>query len=297
MADNARNDTLILFFCATPEDVVKCWEQHSRDCHRMLFFADGGAEMTVNGEEFAAEGKTITFFRSTDVCEFPPEWYGGPKQKHIECYAVFVGAAHYGAVRRLLGEGAAFSDYEKADAPLSFKLDDIQCDKMIRELKDFNQSEDIGAAEHLNSTRLLVAGYYYSFVVRGNRPAARFADAPRWLNDYYELIGKPEVFTLPFEQIVALSGKTREHLSRVFKSLTGVNISDFIVSKRINYACVLLRDGKKSIQEIVEKCGFTNIGTFYNNFKKKTGESPERYRKTLISGESFGGKKKPVHNG
>ena len=284
MAENTSKDTLILFFCASPDDVIKCWEEYGRDCGRILFFASGGADMTVNGEPFAADEKTVVFFRSSDVCEFPTEWRGSANPRHIQCYAVFVGETHYAAVKRLLNEGAAFSAFENEETPPSFKLDDIQCDKMIREMKDFNQSEDAAAAEHLNSTRLLVAGYYYSFIVRGNRPAVRFADAPRWLNDYYELISKPEVFTLPFEQIVALSGKTREHLSRVFKSLTGVNISDFVVSKRINYACVLLRDEKMPIGEIVRKCGFTNVGTFYNNFKKKTGSSPERYRKMLAAG-------------
>ena len=285
MADKTNKNTLILFFCASPEDVAKCWEQYGRDCCRILFFATGGVEMTVNGAEFVAEEKTIAFFRSGDVCEFPAEHDGGEKPRHVECYAVFVGASHFEAVNKLLNENAAFAAFEEAAEPPCFKLDDIQCDKMIREMKDFNQSEDVGGAEHLNSTRLLVAGYCYSFIVRGNRPAVRFADAPRWLNDYYELISKPEVFTLPFEQIVALSGKTREHLSRVFKALTGVNISDFVVSKRINYACVLLRDEKMPIREIVAKCGFTNIGTFYNNFKKKTGESPERYRKMLPASE------------
>ncbi|MBO4584334.1 MAG: helix-turn-helix transcriptional regulator [Clostridia bacterium] len=295
MAEKATSDNLILFFCAAPADVVKCWKQYSRGCHRILFFAKGGAEMTVNGEEFSAGEKTILFVREADNCEFPAEWReNGAKSRHIECYAVFVGERNYASVKRLLNEPDAFGAYESAAEPPAFALDDIQCDKMIRELKDFNQSEDVAAAEQLNSTRLLVARFFYSFIVKGNKPVARFADAPRWFNDYYEMISKPEIFTLPFEQIVALSGKTREHLSRVFKSVTGLNVSDFIVSKRINYACVLLRDGHASIPEIVGKSGFSNVGTFYNNFKKKTGESPERYRKMLLAGEAFTGRKKRI---
>ena len=288
MAEKATTDNLILFFCAAPADVVKCWKQNSPGCHRIVFFAKGGADMLLNGEERTAEEKTILFVRDSDSCEFSSEWREAPgKARRMECYAVFIGAGHYDSVKRLLNEPDAFKAYETADQPPLFALDDILCDKMIRELKDFNRSEDAGTPEHLNSTRLLVARAFYAFVVKGNKPAARFADAPRWFNDYYELIGKPEIFTLPFEQIVALSGKTREHLSRVFKSVTGSNISDFIVSKRINYACVLLRDDKIPIQEIVEKSGFSNVGTFYNNFKKKTGESPERYRKMLVTGDAF----------
>lgn len=291
-----KNDKLILFFCAVPGDVVNCWEQYGRDCHRILFFAKGGAELTVNGEPFTVSERSIAFFRSGDSCEFSQEWRGDPaKQSHIECYAAFIGNDYYSSAKTLLNEDDAFGEYENAPVPPSFKMDDIQCDKMIRELKDFNQSDDVGAAEHLNATRLLVARLYYSFVVKGNKPASRFADAPSWFNDYYEIISKPEVFTLPFDEIVAASGKTREHLSRVFKRQTGVNISDFVVSKRINYACVLLRDENATIQEIIEKSGFTNIGTFYSNFKKKTGESPERYRKTLVAMDSFGSRKKRAY--
>ena len=295
MADRVKSDKLILFFCAVPDDVVKCWGQNAADSHRILFFAHGGMEITVNGEEFAVGDRTIVFLRSSDSCEFAPERRGGAAKQHIECYAAFIGNAHYDSVKRLLNETAAFDAYEASHLPPLFTLDDIQCDKMIREMKDFNQSDDVSAADHLNATRLLVVRMYYSFIVKGNKPAARFTDAPGWFNDYYELLGKAEVFTLPFEEIVALSGKTREHLSRVFKQQTGVNISDFIISKRINHACALLRDENATIPEIIRKCGFTNIGTFYSNFKKKTGESPERYRKTLVTMDSFGGRKKRVY--
>ena len=296
MADKNNGDRMILFFCAAPADVVKCWEQYTRDCHRILFFVNGAAGFTVNGSECPVPEKTVFFIRSADSCEFSAEWRENAAKRHAECYAVFVGRRNYEAVKRLLNEPAAFGDYETASAPPSFTLDDIQCDKMIRELKDFNQSEDSASAERLNSTRLLVARLFYSFVVKGNKPSARFADAPGWFNDYYELIGKPEVFALPFEEIVALSGKTREHLSRVFKSVTGVNISDYVVSKRINYACALLRDRGTPIREVAEKCGFSNIGTFYSNFKKKTGESPERYRKMPIAGASLSDRGKKAQN-
>ena len=295
MAEISNNDRLILFFCAVPDDVMKCWDQYAADSHRILFFARGGAELSVNGENVTVEERTIVFLRDTDLCEFPQEWREGSAKQHIECYTAFIGSVHYDSVKRLLNEQQAFEAYEASGIPPVFKLDDIQCDKIIREMKDFNQSDDVSAVDHLNVTRLLAARLYYSFVVRGNKPAARFADAPDWFNDYYELIGKPQVFTLPFEEIVALSGKTREHLSRVFKSRTGVNISDFIVSKRINYACVLLRDENATLQDVIAKCGFTNTGTFYRNFKKKTGESPERYRKTLLAAESIGGGKKRTY--
>ena len=82
----------------------------------------------------------------------------------------------------------------------------------------------------------------------------------------------------------------------MFKSVTGVNISDYVVSKRINYACALLRDRGTPIREVAEKCGFSNIGTFYSNFKKKTGESPERYRKMLIAGASLSDRGKKTQN-
>ncbi len=277
---NGKNDSLIMFLCVSPEDLERCWMNYGEDSYKILFFVKEGIPFRINGERVFYSEKTMIFLRDTDRCDFSPQ-EDNDKPGHTECYALFIGKNNYSSVKTLLDTPSGFFEFERGVSPRVFEIDDIQADKLIRELNDFNQSENVDGKEHLNYTKLLVAEIYYVFIVGGYRQTRHFADAPRWFNEYYDIISRPDIFTLPFERVIGLSGKTREHLSRVFRKVTGSMISEFIISKRINYACILLRDKEISINDVVLRSGFTNTGTFYSNFKKKTGQSPERYRKTI----------------
>jgi AraC-like DNA-binding protein len=73
------------------------------------------------------------------------------------------------------------------------------------------------------------------------------------------------------------------HFSRVFKQMTGMNITDYINAKRIVRVKEQLRDSNKNIAEIAERCGFTSLPHFYQLFKSLTGMTPRQYqRKGLI---------------
>ncbi len=274
-------DKLIMFLCVSPEDIERCWGNYGEESYKILFFVKGGLSFQLNGEDISYGNKTIVFMRDTDRCSFGRD-DERENAEHMECYAIFVDKESYNSTKRLLNCSRSFDAFETEAFPKWFEIDDMQSDKLIRELNDFNQSETVDGSEHLNYTKLIVAELYYALVIGGYRQMRRFADAPKWFNEYYDIISKPEVFTGKFEDMIELSGRTREHLSRVFHKVTGMMISEFVISKRINYACLLLRDRHISISEVVKESGFTNVGTFYTNFKKITGQSPERYRKSVL---------------
>lgn len=68
------------------------------------------------------------------------------------------------------------------------------------------------------------------------------------------------------------------YLSALYKKNTGKNISDLIISTRIEVACHLLLHTKISLKEISEKTGYTNQYYFSSCFKKKIGKTPSIYR-------------------
>lgn len=275
-----KNNSLIMFLCVSLDDLERCWSNYGEDSYKILFFVKKGIPFLLNGQETRYSSKTMVFIRDTDRCEFSFT-HESERVEHTECYAIFIGKNNYTAVKRLLNNYESFSKFEESLSPKVFQIDDIQSDKLIRELNDFNQSERIDGKEHLNYTKLLVAQMYFLYILDGDKEPHHFADAPRWFNEYYEQICRPEIFTLPFDDIIELSGKTREHLSRVFRKVTGTKISEFVISKRINHACILLRNRDLSINDVIRRSGFSNTGTFYTNFRKNTGKSPERYRKSV----------------
>ena len=70
-------------------------------------------------------------------------------------------------------------------------------------------------------------------------------------------------------------------LGRLFKAYTSKSIPDYINEVRMNKAKHLILNGNISINEIVEKTGYSNIQYFYKVFKKTFHVTPSEMRKNL----------------
>ncbi|MFC5447098.1 AraC family transcriptional regulator [Paenibacillus aestuarii] len=73
------------------------------------------------------------------------------------------------------------------------------------------------------------------------------------------------------------------HLSRVFKQLTGMNITDYVNAKRISTAKELLMATDLGIDIIAYNCGYESLPYFHHLFKKFTGVTPGAYRRRQIN--------------
>lgn len=67
------------------------------------------------------------------------------------------------------------------------------------------------------------------------------------------------------------------HLSRKFKSVTGVGVNEFITYVRISNAEALLSGTDLSVTEIAGRCGYGDSNYFASVFKKIKGITPHRY--------------------
>ncbi len=66
----------------------------------------------------------------------------------------------------------------------------------------------------------------------------------------------------------------------IFSEYYGTTVLEYITTKRIELARELLRNSTKNIMEIAEKTGFSDYNYFIKVFKKETGQSPFKYRKS-----------------
>ncbi|MFC5649593.1 helix-turn-helix transcriptional regulator [Paenibacillus solisilvae] len=71
------------------------------------------------------------------------------------------------------------------------------------------------------------------------------------------------------------------HISHLFKQITGITLSDYLIQRRVKEACLLLANTTKSIQEIASEVGGLSPSYFCQMFKKTKGVSPEKYRKSI----------------
>ena len=88
--------------------------------------------------------------------------------------------------------------------------------------------------------------------------------------------------TIALGELAEEFGVSRGYLSNILKKELGMPFSEYLIGKRIQKAKELLLDDKLSIEEIAEKVGYNDYFYFIKAFKKNTGTSPSKYRKSIL---------------
>jgi len=72
---------------------------------------------------------------------------------------------------------------------------------------------------------------------------------------------------------------SRDHFTRIFKSITGMPPREFVIRKRIDTAKLFLLTTNEPLNEIIIKTGFKTPAYFCRIFKKYTSFTPAEFRK------------------
>ncbi len=80
------------------------------------------------------------------------------------------------------------------------------------------------------------------------------------------------------EELAKIACFSKDHFSRVFKSITSMAPCDYIIRKRVERAQFLLLTTDLELNEIMEQTGFRSVSYFSRILKKQTAYSPARYR-------------------
>jgi AraC family transcriptional regulator len=84
---------------------------------------------------------------------------------------------------------------------------------------------------------------------------------------------------LSLDKLAGLSNFSKFHFHRIFKSVTGTALNDFIVRARIERALFYLSNyPTKPIREIALECGFKDAATFSRSFKTHKQISAQQWR-------------------
>lgn len=85
-------------------------------------------------------------------------------------------------------------------------------------------------------------------------------------------------YSLHLDDIANKCGYSKWHLQRVFKTVTGYNLSSYIRARRLSSSAIDLRSTDQPILHISIKYGFYSQQTFSRAFRKMFGVSPGQYR-------------------
>ncbi len=87
-----------------------------------------------------------------------------------------------------------------------------------------------------------------------------------------------ELDALTVNAVADRFGMNVSSLSHRFKEQMGCNISDYILSCKMNHACALLRSTDETIADIAQKVGYSQYTSFVRTFKREKGQTPTSYR-------------------
>lgn len=85
----------------------------------------------------------------------------------------------------------------------------------------------------------------------------------------------------PLEQAAKIGSYSAGYLSHLFKEITGYTYSQYLTSKKLNYACAIMQKKDLTLTDIAISSGFSSFDTFSRAFKQIFKKTPKEYRKEL----------------
>lgn len=88
-------------------------------------------------------------------------------------------------------------------------------------------------------------------------------------------------------QLADYVGYSPYHFTRIFKSITGISIRQYLSALRIESGKAYLLKEPSLLVKILYSIGFTSMGSFHTRFKQFVGQSPKRFRSSSESLHSY----------
>jgi len=105
--------------------------------------------------------------------------------------------------------------------------------------------------------------------------------APRQMRRVLDYIDTRLTAELGLSELAAIAGVSTHHFVEAFKISVGKPPHQFVLERRVQRALELLRDGEGTIAEIAEAAGFSSQSHLTANFRRVTGLTPGRFRRSL----------------
>lgn len=156
-----------------------------------------------------------------------------------------------------------------------------ECESLLRDIDDELRAAAFGCrhAVLLLVHRLLLA------VQRGTlnemrHPGPELASVPEWMQSLLDYIDRHFAEPIGLAELSAQAVVSPAHFSRLFKRLTGMNVTSYLTAKRMIRAKELLLSTDDSVGNIAAACGFESMTHFHRTFKRLVGLTPAAYRRS-----------------
>ncbi|MBQ7820974.1 MAG: AraC family transcriptional regulator [Clostridia bacterium] len=162
------------------------------------------------------------------------------------------------------------------------ELEKYDIHRLMLEALDEQKNERFGfeLAIKCNILKVLVA----VLRIRGlwdSEKAALFSDRMGDITKGFEYIDKSYASNIKIENVADICSMRYSYFSRVFKSITKLSFSQYLLNVRLREAEYKLATTERSITDIAFECGFSSSSYFVSKFRHEKGITPKQYRKMM----------------
>ncbi|MCA0755594.1 AraC family transcriptional regulator [Paenibacillus sp. N4] len=113
----------------------------------------------------------------------------------------------------------------------------------------------------------------------GSKQSEMLDDAMCYIKQHY-------AENITVKQLAAHAFMSESHFQRSFKRMTGMTFTKYLQQTRIEQCCTLLKTSDQCVNFIANRIGYKDMKFFYTLFLKKTGMTPQQYRKQHQTADS-----------
>ncbi len=247
------------------------WGIHCHDFYEVYMVTRGSCIHYVNGKEKILTRRNLTFIRPNDYHE---------GRKHISDEVVAVNIA---MTIEEVEEKLELTPHERrvlleSSDPPSVMLSETAMEYLNEKMCRALAYEDDPEAKFRLLRRvmhLVVAELVY--------PSVESIEVPGWFSRMLIDYENEENKMGGLDDLVKYSGMSYSHVSHSFKKFMDMTPSEYIVNYRLRQVKRLLTETDREVIEICYACGFESSSYFYKVFRRNTGMTPSKYRKTFTN--------------
>lgn len=171
------------------------------------------------------------------------------------------------------------------DTPLATAIETFPCKAYLNEIQGlFLKLKQIHNDKLLAYNSISVSILYQIFAMLEKRNSSSYLSSKQYnvIKDSINYIDTNYLdASLDYRNLASESNISLTYYHKLFKKKTGLSPNQYILMKKLNYACDLLTTSNLSISQISEISGFSSAYYFSKIFKLHYYVSPQDYRKNF----------------
>lgn len=253
------------------------FQSHWHEKIELLYFIRGEALVKCNSHELSAKEGDLIVVNSNELHQI------FSISESIDYYCIIFDIVLFQSRRVDVCEAKYINPISQNRILFKNKVEnDKDIAKYIYEFVKEYESKEIGYEMAIKATiyqlLVLLLRKHVKLVLTSKEYDTRLKNLKRF-NSILEHIDNHYSEKITINQLCSMANISRFHFCRVFKSITGKPLNEYLNSLRVSKAEAMLKDSDITITEVAMACGFDDMNYFSRLFKKLKGASPSSVAK------------------